>query len=629
MIHSIRTKILILQIGLMLCAIVALGASTYFVMSQSLESSQQQNLEYLVQEVGKNIHAIIDARKDLLERIATSDDVSGYAATQQDMFLIRQFSKHAAKLPVLSYANVNGVERLKLVSGQVTQDLRSISDTSIFVEAARYPNRVAYVYLPSDNEYGGPCLALGYYGMSASDEFTGFFRGLVPVSDIAGSLRKMRIGKTGFILLVDSDGRVLSFPEHHFVADRVVIEQNGRETGACEMLRSMEAGYGQGRVMGIDSYFVFAPIREIDWSVMAVVPREEFVGELSTLRNTVVLIGAVVLIAGGLVMLAVADNIARPILTLTKGTALVAQGDFSRRIEVASRDEIGMLAESFNRMSEDLQRTTTSISKLNLEMAERRRAEDALVKINKELEAAVSKLTNANRELEEFSHLAAHDLKTPLRAIGSLAGIIHTDYWEMLDEQGRNYLSLLTGRVERMNHFIRGILRYSELGRALEKQTVDIDEVIDEALGRISLPASCIVIKESNFPAVVCNRAQMVEVFSQLIGNAVKYMDKPAGRIKLACEKGDGLWKFSVADNGCGIDERHLGRIFEIFRTLNRRDEIESTGIGLSLVRKIIETYDGKVWVESRPGEGSTFWFTLPIQKTGVIYEKLSANTAG
>ena len=410
MIQSIRTKILVLQIGLMLCVIVALGASTYFVMSQSLESSQQQNLEYLVQEVGKNIHGIIYTRKDLLERIATSEDVSGYVARQQDILLIGQFSKHAAKLPVLSYANINGVEQVKLVNGRVAHESRSISDTSLFIEAARHPNRVACVYSPTDNEYGGPSLALGYYGMSLSGEFTGFFRGLAPVSDITDSLIEMRIGKTGFILLIDSDGKVLSYPEHLSVADKVVIEQHSSEVGTYETLCSMEAGYGRGRVMGIDSYFVFAPIREIDWSVMAVVPRAEFLGRLSTLRNTVVLIGAVVLIASGLVMMAVADNITRPILTLTEGTALIAQGDFSRRMEVASHDEIGILAESFNRMSEDLQRTTTSISKLNLEMTERRRAEEALVKVNIELEATVSRLTNANRELEEFAHLAAHDL---------------------------------------------------------------------------------------------------------------------------------------------------------------------------------------------------------------------------
>ncbi len=627
MFHSIRAKILVLQVGLMLCVISALGASTYLVMSQSLESSQRQNLEYLVKEVGKNLNATIDTRKDLIEKIATSEDVSRYIAKQQDMLLIGQFSKHASKFPMISYANSNGVEQLKLVDGQISHEMRSLSDTSLFIEAARHPNTATCVYSPSDGEYGGPCLSLGFYGVDFFDEFTGFFKAMAPVSDVKQDLEDIRIGQTGFMMLVDSDGHMLSCPEGFKEDRKLILEQDGAAE-AYEMLCSMESGHGRGRVMGVDSYFVFAPLRGIDWSVVAVVPRAEFAGRLSALRNTVMFIGLIVLVAGGLVMMAVADNITRPILTLTQGTALVAQGDFSQRVDIVSQDEIGMLARSFNRMSEDLQSTTTSISKLNLEVAERRKAEEATVKVNTELEAMVTRLTSANRELEEFAHIAAHDLKTPLRAIGSLAGMIQTDYWDVLDEQGHSYLSLLMGRVERMNHFIRGILRYSEMGRAMDKQMVDIGEVIDEALGGVSLPSNCMVVKESDFPTMSCNRAQMAEVFGQLVGNAVRYMDKPSGRITLACEEGEGFWKFSVADNGCGIEEKHLGKIFQIFRTLSRRDEMENIGIGLSLVRKIVEAYDGKVWVESRPGEGSTFCFTLPAQKTGVENEKLSANTA-
>jgi signal transduction histidine kinase len=628
MFHSIKAKILVLQIGLMLCIITALGASTYLVMSRSLESSQRQNLEYLVREVGKNLNTTIDNRRDLIEKIATSEDVSRYIAKQQDMLLIGQFSKHIVKFPMVSYSNSSGVEQLKLINGRISQEMRSLSDTSLFIEAARRPNTAVCVYSPSDNEYSDePCLSFGFYGVSFFDEFAGFLKTMAPVSVIAQDIEDIRIGRTGFMMLVDSDGRILGCPEDFAKDAKLVLEQDG-SAEAYEMLCSMEAGNGRGRVMGVDSYFVFAPIRGIDWSVVAVVPRAEFAGRLSALRNTVMLIGLIVLVAGGLVMMAVADNITRPILTLTHGTSLVAQGDFSQRVNIVSQDEIGMLARSFNRMSEDLERTTTSISNLNLEVAERRKAEEATVKANAELEDTVTRLTGANRELQEFAHITAHDLKTPLRAIGSLAGIIQADYWDRLDEQGRNYLSLLTGRVERMNQFIRGILRYSEMGRVMDRQVVDMNEVLDEVLGRTSLPSNCMVVKESGLPMISCNRAQMTEVFGQLIGNAVRYMDKPAGRITLACEEVDGFWKFSVKDNGCGIDEKHLKKIFQIFKTLNRRDEMESTGIGLALVRKIVETYNGKVWVESRPGEGSTFYFMLPAPKTGAEHEKLSANTA-
>jgi len=513
----------------MLCVIAALGASTYLVMSQALESSQRQNLEYLVQEVGKNLNTAIDNRKDLIARIAGSEDVARYISKQQDTLLIGQFNKYISRFPIISYANINGVEQLKLVNGRVSQDMRSLSDTSLFIDAARHPNTPVCVYLPSEPGIQGPCLAFGIYGMSFFDEFTGFFRAVVQVSAVASDLKNMRIGEKGFILLVDSEGRILSCPEEYSTADKLDTGQTG-DADAYERLCAMEGGYGRGNMMGIDSYFVYAPIRQIDWSVVAVVPRSEFAARLSTLRNTVILIGFVVLIASVLVMMAVADNIARPILTLTKTTGLIAQGDFSQRVEIMSKDEIGTLADSFNRMSAELEITTTSVSRLNSEVSERRKAEEALMRLNTELEAAVARLTAANRELEEFAHITAHDLKTPLRAIGSLAGMIQSDYWDKLDTQGRNYLSLLMGRVERMNQFIRGILKYSEMGRVMERQMVDVNEVLDEVLGGIPLPANCMVIKESPFPVISCNRAQITEVFSQLISNAVRYMDKPSGR---------------------------------------------------------------------------------------------------
>jgi signal transduction histidine kinase len=121
----------------------------------------------------------------------------------------------------------------------------------------------------------------------------------------------------------------------------------------------------------------------------------------------------------------------------------------------------------------------------------------------------------------------------------------------------------------------------------------------------------------------------MVQVFQNLLGNAVKFMDKPKGYIRLGCVEENGFWKFSVADNGCGIKEKYFEKIFEIFHTLTRRDEIEGTGIGLTTVKKIIEKYDGKIWVESEPQKGSTFFFTLPKQEMETKNEKFQTNTAG
>jgi signal transduction histidine kinase len=119
-----------------------------------------------------------------------------------------------------------------------------------------------------------------------------------------------------------------------------------------------------------------------------------------------------------------------------------------------------------------------------------------------------------------------------------------------------------------------------------------------------------------------------MQVFQNLLGNAVKYMDKPNGQIKVGCVEDHSFWKFSVSDNGPGIEEKHFEKIFQIFQTLSPREDSESTGVGLTIIKKIVELYGGKIWVESTVGKGSTFFFTLPKQKMGVKNAKLASNIA-
>jgi light-regulated signal transduction histidine kinase (bacteriophytochrome) len=274
-------------------------------------------------------------------------------------------------------------------------------------------------------------------------------------------------------------------------------------------------------------------------------------------------------------------------------------------------------------MTEDLQRRTTSIENLNREIEHRKKAEQRQVQLLKELE-------KTNQELNDFAYITSHDLKAPLRGIATLADWISTDYADKLDERGRKQINLLTGRVNRMHDLIDGILQYSRIGRVKEeKVVVNLNELVSEVIDMIAPPENITITVENELPTIECERTRIMQVFQNLIGNAVKYMDKPQGWVKVSCVEENAFWKFSVADNGTGIEEKYFEKIFKIFQTLSSRDEFESTGIGLSLVKKIVEMHDGKVWVESKPGKGSTFFFTLPKQETGVRNEELQANIVG
>ena len=265
---------------------------------------------------------------------------------------------------------------------------------------------------------------------------------------------------------------------------------------------------------------------------------------------------------------------------------------------------------------------------LEAEITERKRVEEDLEDLNKQLQATVEKLTLANRELQHFAHIAAHDLKAPLRAIGTLADWISTDYADKFDEEGKREVELLVGRVARMSDMIDSILRYSEAGRVIkEKEKVNLNALIEEVMAGIAPPENISVTVENELPVLEGEKTHFMQVFQNLLSNAVKYMDKPIGQIKVGCTEENGFWKFSVADNGPGIEKEYFERIFEMFQTLLPRDEFETTGIGLSIVKKIVETYGGRVWIESEVGKGSVFFFTLPNQEMKVADDaKLKAN---
>jgi len=225
----------------------------------------------------------------------------------------------------------------------------------------------------------------------------------------------------------------------------------------------------------------------------------------------------------------------------------------------------------------------------------------------------LEELKVTNTELKDFAYIVSHDLKAPLRGIKTIAGWIAKDYSDKLDDEGRQQIDLLISRVERMHNLIDGVLTYSRVGRIREEyQEVNLDRLVPEIIDSLEPGGKAQIIIEGHLPKIVCEPTRIQQVFQNLISNAVKSIDKPRGQIRIGCTEKEGFWRFYVCDNGCGIEPRHFERIFQIFQTLQPRDEAESTGVGLAVTKKIVEMYGGKIWVESELGKGSTFFFTIP-----------------
>jgi two-component system sensor kinase FixL len=227
----------------------------------------------------------------------------------------------------------------------------------------------------------------------------------------------------------------------------------------------------------------------------------------------------------------------------------------------------------------------------------------------------LQKLSGINQELRDFAYVVSHDLKAPLRAIRNLADWLCADYQDKLDPQGKENLQLLSSRVDRMQNLIDGVLQYSRVGRTEQgTKPVDLGQIVPEIIENLSAPEHISIHVESDLPTVEADPTRITQVFQNLLSNAIKYVDKPQGNITVGCVEEDGFWKFSVCDNGPGIEEKYFERIFKLFQTLAPRDGNESTGVGLTITKKIIEMYGGKIWVESEVGKGSTFFFTFPQQ---------------
>jgi light-regulated signal transduction histidine kinase (bacteriophytochrome) len=243
---------------------------------------------------------------------------------------------------------------------------------------------------------------------------------------------------------------------------------------------------------------------------------------------------------------------------------------------------------------------------IRADITERKRAQERQNEL-------LGELKEINEQLNQFAYVVSHDLKAPLRAISSLADWLVTDYGDKVGEAGKEQFTMLLGRTKRMNALVDGILRYSRVTRQHEERvTVDANQLLKEVCELLAPPPGIVVHVAPGLPTLQCERTRLTQVFENLISNAIKYMGKPTGEINIGCEEEGTHWKFHVRDNGPGIEEKYYEKIFQIFQTLAARDDRESTGIGLAIVKKTIELSGGKVWVESKRGEGSIFYFTLP-----------------
>jgi PAS domain S-box-containing protein len=245
--------------------------------------------------------------------------------------------------------------------------------------------------------------------------------------------------------------------------------------------------------------------------------------------------------------------------------------------------------------------------------------------VEEKMKTYLKNLEKTNSELDKFAYVVSHDLKAPLRAIGNLTGWIEEDMGERLSDEVRTHFNTIKGRVVRMEGLINGILDYTKAAKKDgELESFKLDDLLRDTIDLIGAPPTAIIHVPDNLPVLKTEKIKLQQVFLNLIHNAVKYNDKEDILINLNCEDHGADWKFCVKDNGPGIEKRYHDKVFVIFQTLNARDEVESRGVGLAIVKKIIEEEGGRIWVESDKGQGACFCFTWPKVKPKAMEELLA-----
>ncbi|MBL7686146.1 MAG: HAMP domain-containing protein [Deltaproteobacteria bacterium] len=384
---------------------------------------------------------------------------------------------------------------------------------------------------------------------------------------------------------------------------------------------------GGGYLFQENNLSVYEPIqveKDVVGSVYLLSDLKELTNNLKRNLMTVLIVLGISMVIGFIISSILQRIISVPLVQFAKTIRTVSdKQDYSIRVKNRYHDEIGELMQGFDQMLNQIQERDLSLTKAHDELEARveERTHELKEQIQERQEAEVQlqkkteELANSNKELEQFAYIASHDLQEPLRMVASYVQLLQRRYKDKLDKDAEDFINYAVDGSRRMQNLINDLLAYSRVGtKGKPLEPTDANKCLQDSLFNLqgALQDSGGSVTHDSLPILMADPVQLTQLFQNLIGNGLKYRGDRIPKIHVGLKDLGDEWQIGVKDNGIGIDPKYFDRIFVIFQRLHTKEEYAGTGIGLSVCKKIVERHKGRIWVESIPGEGATFLFTIP-----------------
>ncbi len=422
----------------------------------------------------------------------------------------------------------------------------------------------------------------------------GILAGYLNLAILNSVIAKVKIGLHGYAWITDRDGTIIAHPNKSFISQRTKVKYL---SGIQQALHDNEGTF-EYHVEGSDRLGSAVIVPQTHWIVAVTQPVEEAYASLKKIRTILLTGTSAALALALLIALSSLKKTLQPLSQLTEHSQRIAAGDYHLTLPPKHYREINELAQNFHVMVEAVKGRENRL----------RETEEQLKKMNAELQ-------RSNQELEQFAYVASHDLQEPLRMVASYTKLFEKRFKEQVDEKADTYIQYIVGGATRMQDLINDLLVYSRISTQAEPlQLTESQAILNNVLASLeaAIQESGALVTHNDLPEVRADALQLERMFQNLIANAIKFRGEDPPRIHVSTQSTGNEWLFCVQDNGIGLEPQYKDKIFVIFQRLHSRRAYPGTGIGLAICKRIINRHGGTIRVESEPGKGAMFYFTLP-----------------